>query len=471
LWEHNIQEGRKSVKKTALILIVVFFAASQNLFSAILYINNEYIGVNVRDTDFAFDMGSSPDYVTPNASLIYNYSGVNKVPNGTSSIVLNIDKNLDADDTAIDLFEMAVSTPLTNTATEIWGTKRAQGMIDLEIHWELVNNPSTGVNRDTVKFTMIAENVTATAHIVALRLQLDTKVESKDGTNISIENGHSIITNNSLWQKLTTGIPPDWWDYNEPTPTATPEFIGRGHLKNNPYGEAATEPDMFEVAYWGDVNDTGQWYVAVNGTIGPPTRDDSAVVLWWTNGHTIDSGVVDPTGYYLNPGQSHTWIAYYGFNQGVFRATPTVTPTFTITKTHTITPTHSITPTWTSTHTITPTHSITPTFTATPTVTNTPLPLDLEIVGAFPNPFEYETNIVYRLARDADVEIMIFTVSGEMVFQQAGIAGMYGLNSYMWDGRNRDKKRAASGLYIYKVIARTEFYEEKYAFGKVTCVR
>jgi flagellar hook assembly protein FlgD len=95
----------------------------------------------------------------------------------------------------------------------------------------------------------------------------------------------------------------------------------------------------------------------------------------------------------------------------------------------------------------------------------------LVLDGNYPNPFRSGTNIVYRLSRDADVDIKIFTISGETVRHDKGIQGRAGMNSYPWDGRNSAGKAAASGTYLYKIHAKTMYNEESYFISKMACVR
>ncbi len=163
----------------------------------------------------------------------------------------------------------------------------------------------------------------------------------------------------------------------------------------------------------------------------------------------------------------------------------TITKTFTITKTHTITetwtisPTHSISPTFSYSPTITPTHSIsptftiTPTYTATPTVTSTPITFELILKGNFPNPFQSNTKIVYKINKESKIHIKIFSVSGELVNEYFMLQGRGGseYNAFMWDGRNRDNKDVSSGIYIYMIYATSIEGEHAEAVGKMSVVK
>jgi hypothetical protein len=91
---------------------------------------------------------------------------------------------------------------------------------------------------------------------------------------------------------------------------------------------------------------------------------------------------------------------------------PTKTATCTVTQTITPSPTVTISATFTSTSSITATITITPTCTISPTFTATPVPLVLNLVGNFPNPFMDTTDIVYWLSCESSVELKVYTVSG-----------------------------------------------------------
>lgn len=145
--------------------------------------------------------------------------------------------------------------------------------------------------------------------------------------------------------------------------------------------------------------------------------------------------------------------------------TPTVTPTLTQTRTFT----HS--PTITPTHTITQTHTITKTHTVTPTITPTPVNFVMELEGSFPAPFKDKAKIVYRLSREAEMEVKFFTVSGEVVNEFRGIDGRRGYNAFAWDGKNSAGREASSGVYIYRIKARTPYGETAVFTSKVTRVK
>ena len=85
-------------------------------------------------------------------------------------------------------------------------------------------------------------------------------------------------------------------------------------------------------------------------------------------------------------------------------------------------------------------------------------PIETALLPNFPNPFNPETWIPYRLARKAEVAITIYDTEGTLVRrlalgnQEAGYYAERGKAAY-WDGRNEDGETVASGIYIYQFRA------------------
>ena len=85
-------------------------------------------------------------------------------------------------------------------------------------------------------------------------------------------------------------------------------------------------------------------------------------------------------------------------------------------------------------------------------------PTETELLANYPNPFNPETWIPYRLAEDAFVTLTIYDPSGRVVrtFDVGHrIASAYENRSkaIYWDGRNDVGERVASGVYFYTLSA------------------
>ena len=86
------------------------------------------------------------------------------------------------------------------------------------------------------------------------------------------------------------------------------------------------------------------------------------------------------------------------------------------------------------------------------------IPAKTELLRNYPNPFNPETWIPYRLSEDADVSLTIYDVNGELVrtidigHQTAAVYESRAKAIY-WDGRNRFGEQVASGVYFYSLSA------------------
>ena len=83
----------------------------------------------------------------------------------------------------------------------------------------------------------------------------------------------------------------------------------------------------------------------------------------------------------------------------------------------------------------------------------------MELLANYPNPFNPETWIPYHLAKDADVTLTIYNLSGQVV-RQFGLrhqaAGRYQSRSraiFYWNGKNEFGEQVASGVYFYHLSA------------------
>jgi flagellar hook assembly protein FlgD len=107
--------------------------------------------------------------------------------------------------------------------------------------------------------------------------------------------------------------------------------------------------------------------------------------------------------------------------------------------------------------------------TATPTATPTHLPFCFELIGNYPNPFDYGTNIVFKICSQADVTLKIYTISGENV-ETMTESKSAGKNNFYWDCRNNHRINSASGVFIYSIEA-VSGVDRKKQWGKMALVR
>lgn len=75
---------------------------------------------------------------------------------------------------------------------------------------------------------------------------------------------------------------------------------------------------------------------------------------------------------------------------------------------------------------------------------------------AYPNPFRYETKIVYILTTEAEeAEVTIFSMDGRILRRFDGTTRV-GANLITWDGRDADLEPLPTGVYVYAVKAKFE---------------
>ena len=86
------------------------------------------------------------------------------------------------------------------------------------------------------------------------------------------------------------------------------------------------------------------------------------------------------------------------------------------------------------------------------------IPSETELLANYPNPFNPETWIPYRLAKAAEVTLSIYDTNGALVrsidvgFKPAAVYESRASAIY-WDGRNNYGERVASGTYFYHLTA------------------
>ena len=94
------------------------------------------------------------------------------------------------------------------------------------------------------------------------------------------------------------------------------------------------------------------------------------------------------------------------------------------------------------------------------------IPKETELLANYPNPFNPETWIPYRLAEDAEVSLTIYDQTGRVVrsldvgYQVAGVYESRSKAVY-WDGRNEFGETVASGVYFYHLSAGDFFATRK----------
>jgi len=82
------------------------------------------------------------------------------------------------------------------------------------------------------------------------------------------------------------------------------------------------------------------------------------------------------------------------------------------------------------------------------------LPTVYELNQNYPNPFNPSTTIRYALPFNSQVSLEIFNVLGQRVRVLVSDNQIAGYFETRWDGRNDFGSAAASGVYVYRMVAR-----------------
>ena len=85
-------------------------------------------------------------------------------------------------------------------------------------------------------------------------------------------------------------------------------------------------------------------------------------------------------------------------------------------------------------------------------------PRKTELLANYPNPFNPETWIPFRLAEDAFVTLTVYDGSGQVIRKldvgyRSAATYENRSNAIYWDGKNRLGERVASGIYFYTLTA------------------
>jgi hypothetical protein len=83
-----------------------------------------------------------------------------------------------------------------------------------------------------------------------------------------------------------------------------------------------------------------------------------------------------------------------------------------------------------------------------------PLPPTVtRLLPAYPNPFNPSTNIRYALKEASKVKIEIYNARGQLMRVYDNAYGDPGYYQIMWDGKDANGNKAASGVYLYRMTA------------------
>jgi flagellar hook capping protein FlgD len=86
-------------------------------------------------------------------------------------------------------------------------------------------------------------------------------------------------------------------------------------------------------------------------------------------------------------------------------------------------------------------------------LTDDQIPLFDELTGNYPNPFNPETVISYQLSEQADVQLLIYNIKGQLVRELIDNQVDAGGYKVRWNGKDQYGLPVTSGVYFYKLQA------------------
>ncbi len=83
------------------------------------------------------------------------------------------------------------------------------------------------------------------------------------------------------------------------------------------------------------------------------------------------------------------------------------------------------------------------------------IPDKYELLGNYPNPFNPSTIINYNLPFQSEIELVIYDIIGREVRAFKNLIQSAGSQNLLWDGRNNYGETLASGIYLYRIKAKS----------------
>lgn len=80
-------------------------------------------------------------------------------------------------------------------------------------------------------------------------------------------------------------------------------------------------------------------------------------------------------------------------------------------------------------------------------------PAEFVLEQNYPNPFNPSTTISFALAKDSDVSLKVYDISGRLVQELVGERRSAGRYSVQWHGDDTAGRKVASGIYVYRIVA------------------
>jgi len=89
------------------------------------------------------------------------------------------------------------------------------------------------------------------------------------------------------------------------------------------------------------------------------------------------------------------------------------------------------------------------------------IPNKLELLNAYPNPFNPITTLTYGLNIDSNVNIAIYDISGKLINTLVNTEQTKGWHTIQWNGTNTQSKKVPAGIYLSTITSGNEVKTNK----------
>ena len=83
------------------------------------------------------------------------------------------------------------------------------------------------------------------------------------------------------------------------------------------------------------------------------------------------------------------------------------------------------------------------------------LPMEYSLLGNYPNPFNPSTTISYAIPYQSSIELTIYDIMGSVIKSFNISSQASGYQSIVWDGTNKNRVSVSSGIYLYRIKAKS----------------
>jgi hypothetical protein len=81
------------------------------------------------------------------------------------------------------------------------------------------------------------------------------------------------------------------------------------------------------------------------------------------------------------------------------------------------------------------------------------IPKEFALEQNYPNPFNPETEIKFALPKSGNVTLKIYNINGQEIATLVNENRNAGYYKVKWNGKDKNGKQVASGIYLYKIQA------------------